>query len=76
MRKGIRAFLTAEFSTLGLTTIRPGIHVDLKGLYAPFDGIWYVTQTVHTVNAAGYITRTSLRRPGMLDPAGYPGGAA
>ncbi|MDQ7777215.1 hypothetical protein [Paracoccus aminovorans] len=73
MRKGIRGFLTAELSTLGLTTIRPGIHVDLKGLYAPFDGIWYVTQTVHTLNAAGYITKTSLRRPGMLDPAGYPG---
>lgn len=76
MRKGIRGFLTAEFSTLGLTTIRPGIHVDLQGLYAPFDGIWYVTQTVHTLNAAGYITKTSLRRPGMLDPAGYLGGAA
>lgn len=76
MRKGIRAFLTADISTLGLTTIRPGIHVDLKGFYAPFDGIWYVTQTVHTLNASGYVTKTSLRRPGMLDPGGYPGGAA
>lgn len=73
MRKGIRAFLTAELSTLGLTTIRPGIHVDLKGLYAPFDGVWYVTQTVHTLNASGYITKVSLRRSGMLDPADYPG---
>jgi hypothetical protein len=76
MRKGIRAFLTAELSTLGLTTIRPGLHVDLIGLYAPFDGIWYVTQTVHTLNASGYVTKVSLRRTGMLDPSGYPGGGA
>ncbi len=76
MRKGLRSFLTADITTLGLTTIRPGIHVELQKLYAPFDGIWYVTQTVHTLNASGYVTKTSLRRPGMLNPADYPGGAA
>lgn len=71
MRKGMRGFLTAEISTIGLPSIRPGIHVILDKLSAPFDGVWYATQTTHTLNAAGYITKTSLRRPGMLDPKDY-----
>lgn len=75
MRKGVRSFLTAELSTLGLAAIRPRIHVELQKLDAPFDGIWYITQAVHTINASGYISKISLRRPGMLDPSLYPRGA-
>lgn len=73
--KSARQFLTAELSTIGFTRIRPGIHINLKGLFAPFNGIYYVTQAVHTLDANGYQTQCSVRRPGMLDPAGYPGGA-
>ena len=74
LRTSARQFLTAEITTVGFTRLRPGIHVDLSGLYAPFDGIYYVTKTVHAIKADGYITKTSLRRPGMLDPADYPDG--
>ncbi|MBK4216493.1 hypothetical protein JJJ17_11200 [Paracoccus caeni] len=76
LRTGLREFLTAEISTIGFTRIRPGIHLNLTGFHAPFDGMWYVTQTVHTLNGAGYMTKSSLRRPGMLDPSTYPGAAA
>lgn len=76
LRASARSFLTADITTIGFTKLRPGIHVDLKKLYAPFDGIWYVTKTVHTLNASGYITKTSVRRPGMLDANDYPLGGA
>jgi hypothetical protein len=76
LRRGVRQFLTADIATIGFTRLHPGIHVNLTGFEAPFDGIWYVTQAVHTLNAKGYITKISLRRPGMLDPSTYPGAAA
>jgi phage protein D len=74
LRRSARQFLTADVTTMGFPRLRPGIHVNLTGLDAPFDGIYYVTQTVHTVSGAGYLTVSSLRRPGMLDPSAYPGG--
>ena len=73
LRKSARQFLTAEITTLGAPPLKPGAHVDLTGLYAPFNGVYYVTKTVHTLSAAGYSTKADLQRPGMLDPSGYPG---
>jgi phage protein D len=72
LRRSAREFLTAEASLIGTPKLRPGIHVNIKGLYAPFDGIYYVTQSTHTIDSAGYRTRIKLRRPGMLDPFQYP----
>jgi hypothetical protein len=73
LRTSARQFLTADITTIGFTRLRPGIHVELRDLYAPFDGIYYVTQAIHTLSAEmGYITRLSVRRPGMLDPSRYP----
>jgi len=74
LRRSARQFLCADITTIGSTRLRPGMHVDLSGFHSPFDGIYYVTQTVHTLSAAGYLTVSSLRRPGMLDPSRYPGG--
>lgn len=74
LRKSAREFLTADITTIGYTRLRPGIHVNLTGFYAPFDGIYYVTQAVHTLSSTGYTTKISVRRPGMLDPSSYPGG--
>ena len=73
LRKSTRELLTADGSVIGLPGLRPGIHVKIGGLYPPFDGLYYVTQTVHTYDGNGYRTQFSLRRPGMLDPARYPG---
>ena len=76
LRKSGRQFLTADVTTIGFPGLRPGIHVNLSGLYPPFDGVYYVTTAVHSlgVEGKGYTTKCSLRRPGMLDPSGYPGG--
>lgn len=73
LRKSAREFLTAEISTIGYPQLRPGTHINLTGYHAPFDGVYYVTQAVHALSASGYTTRLTVRRPGMLDPAGYPG---
>lgn len=73
LRKSAREFLTADITTIGYPRLRPGMHINLTGYHAPFDGIYYVTQAVHALSASGYTTRISVRRPGMLDPAGYPG---
>lgn len=72
LRKSLREMLTAEASTFGFPELRPGVYVRIGGLYPPFDGLYYVTQTVHTFDTNGYRTQFSLRRPGMLDPDKYP----
>ena len=72
-RKSQREFLTAEVTVIGVASLRPGIHVNLVRLDAPFDGIYYVTQAVHSLSSSGYTTKLTLRRPGMLDPAKYSG---
>lgn len=72
LRKSARAFLTAEATVIGMPTLRPGMHVNLQRLNVPFDGIYYVTKAVHTIDNSGYKTKVSLRRPGMLDPRAYP----
>jgi phage protein D len=73
LRNSARKFLSAEITTIGFTRLKPRIHVEIKGFGAPFDGIYYVTRTVHSLNSGGYITTSSLRRPGMLDARLYPG---
>jgi hypothetical protein len=69
--KKVRDFMTAEGQVIGLPRLRPGQYVDLVGLRPPFDGYHYVTKTVHTLDATGYKTQFSLRRPGMLPPDRY-----
>jgi hypothetical protein len=76
--KKVREFLTADGKVIGLPRLRPGVHVDIVGFRPPFDGYYYVTRTVHTLDASGYVTQFSLRRPGMLPPENYldlPAGA-
>jgi len=69
--KRAREFMTAEAQVIGLPKLRPGMHVDVVGFRPPFDGYYYVTKTVHSLDASGYKTQLSLRRPGMLPPQNY-----
>lgn len=69
---GAREMLTVEAAVIGVPALRPGLHVRIQGLYPPFNGIYYVTKTVHSFDATGYRTQVSLRRPGMLPPEKYP----
>lgn len=68
LRQRAREFLTASASTIGFPLLKPGIHVNIKNMHAPFDGLYYVTKAVHTLDGSGYKTDCELRRPGMLPP--------
>jgi phage protein D len=72
LRARAREFLTAEGSTIGLPQLRPGVHVNIKEMRAPFDGLYYVTRAIHSLDDSGYRTEFSVRRPGMLHPEDYP----
>jgi len=68
IRKKARELFTIEATTLGVPRIRPGSHVEIRGMRAPFDGFYYVTKTVHTLGSDGYRTKISAARPGMELP--------
>lgn len=69
--KRSRECQTADAQIVGHPRLRPGNFVEVVGLRPPFDGYYYVTKTVHTLDAAGYKTQFSVRRPGMQGPDHY-----
>jgi phage protein D len=73
LRKKARELCTVEGTAVGNLKLRAGIHVRVNGMSAPFDGIYYVTRAVHSLDGGGYKTQFSLRRPGLSDPDLYPG---
>ncbi len=72
LREKHREMVVVEASTIGFPSLRAGIHVDISRLYAPFDGLYYVTKAVHSFDSSGYRTQISLRRPGLQSPSEYP----
>jgi hypothetical protein len=71
LRRQSRQLFTIEAKSIGLPRLRPGKHVEIRGLRPPFDGFFYVTRTVHSYGTDGYTTTISGRRPGMpLPPYG------
>lgn len=71
LRKRAREFLTVEAGTVGFAKLRPGLHINIRQMRAPFDGLYYVTKASHSLDNNGYRTTLSLRRPGMLPPEDY-----
>lgn len=68
LRRKARELFTIDGSTIGLPRLRPGNHVEIRGLTPPFDGFFYLTKTVHSYGVSGYATSFSARRPGMPLP--------
>ena len=68
LRRKAREFLVIQGSTLGLPRLRPGQYIEIKAVRSPFDGLYYVTQTVHSFGDDGLRTRFTARRPGMPAP--------
>jgi hypothetical protein len=71
LRRKAREFLTISATTIGLPLLRPGRHVEIRGFRPPFDGFYYVFQTVHSFGDDGLRTRLTARRPGMPLPSTY-----
>lgn len=68
IRRKAREFFVIDATTIGLPRLRPGQHVEIRGMRPPFDGFFYVTKTVHTFGADGMRTKLTARRPGMPKP--------
>lgn len=65
IRKKARELFSIEATAVGEPRLRPGRHLEIRGMRPPFDGYYYVTKTVHSFGADGYRTKISASRPGM-----------
>ncbi len=54
--------VTATGTCVGLPDLRAGCRIGIAGLGARFNGEYFVTDTVHTINDSGYITKFTARR--------------
>lgn len=52
----------ASGTTVGLPNLRAGTKVRIKGVGSRFSGTYFVTETAHSINDSGYITRFKARR--------------
>ena len=59
LRNGI---VEASGETIGLPDLRAGRKVEISGLGDRFSGLYYVTETTHTIGDRGYQTRFKARR--------------
>jgi phage protein D len=49
-------------TTVGLPDLRAGRTVRILGVGARFSGVYFITDTTHTINDSGYVTKFNARR--------------
>jgi phage protein D len=62
LRERHKYMVKATGTTVGLPDLRAGRQIEIGGLGARFNGLYFVTETTHTINDSGYITNFSARR--------------
>ena len=55
-------FVKAQGTVIGLPRLRAGSRIILEGIGARLSGEYFVTDTTHTLNGSGYITKFGARR--------------
>ena len=68
LRKKARELFTIDVTIVGDPRVRPGRHVEIRGMRPPFDGFYYATTVVHTYGGDGLRTKITASRPGMELP--------
>lgn len=58
-------FITGTGATIGLPDLRAGALIELTGLGGRYSGVYYLSQTVHTINSGGYLTTFQVKRDGV-----------
>jgi phage protein D len=58
----LKSLVEATGTTIGLSDLRAGCVIQVKGIDYRLDGRWFVTQTVHTIDDSGYRTTFHARR--------------
>jgi uncharacterized protein len=57
-----KEIVKASATSIGLADLRAGQRVQIAGLGARFSGTYFITDTTHTINDSGYITKFNCRR--------------
>ncbi|MGE5093604.1 MAG: type IV secretion protein Rhs, partial [Betaproteobacteria bacterium] len=57
-----KEIVKASGTCVGLPDLRAGRRVRIAGMGARFDGDYFVTETTHTINDSGYVTKFNARR--------------
>jgi len=57
-----KEIVKASGTTIGLPDLRAGKLIKIKNLGSRFSGTYFITETTHTINASGYITKFNARR--------------
>lgn len=57
-----KEMVKAQATCIGLPDLRAGQRVRITGVGARFSGTYFVTDTTHTINDSGYLTRFNARR--------------
>jgi phage protein D len=57
-----KQMVKASFTTIGLPDLRAGRQILIKGVGARFSGLYFVTDTTHTIGNNGYLTKFNARR--------------
>jgi Bacteriophage probable baseplate hub protein len=57
-----KEMVKASVTTVGLPDLRAGMKVMIGGVGARFSGTYFITDTTHTINDGGYLTRFNARR--------------
>ncbi len=67
----LRDMVTASCTCVGLPDLRAGREVVIIGIGARFSGVYFITDTTHTIGSSGYTTRFNARRshPGEVESA-------
>jgi phage protein D len=58
----LKELVVAEGTTIGLPDLRAGQRVKIVGVGARFSGVYFVTESTHTIDEKGYITKFKARR--------------
>jgi phage protein D len=58
----LKEMVSAQGTSVGLPDLRAGQRVKIKGVGSRFSGLYFVTETTHTINDSGYTTHFSARR--------------
>jgi phage protein D len=57
-----KEFVTATGTSIGLPDLRAGMKIKIEEVGSRFSGIYFVTESTHTINDSGYLTRFTARR--------------
>jgi phage protein D len=62
LRSRLKDLVKASGTTVGLPDLRAGQKIRIGNIGARFSGTYFLTETTHTINESGYVTRFQARR--------------